>query len=155
MPIGLPTETLTASNPVAQSVTTFPNVINEGETLAYVLQLDDGAGGAILNTDFTAITLTLVDEETFVVINSRNAQDILGAGKLGDNNVVFSTAALLTWNMQALDTPVVDPTGTKKYEYHRAIFRFEYDLGLGAGPEVAIHEVRLVVKNAFSPITPL
>ena len=155
MALGFPTETLTASNPVAQSVTSFPDVIQEGETATYSIQLDDGAGGVIANTDFTAILLTLVDEETFAVINLRNSQDVLGAGKLGDNNVVFSVAALLTWSLQPLDTLVVDPTGTKKYENHRAIFRFEYDLGLGAGPEVAIHEVRLVVKNAFSPITPL
>ena len=149
MPLVLQSETYSSSRPVARSVFVVTDAVLEGETSVYSVQLEGPAAQVIANTDFTVITLTLVDEVTHSVINSRTEQDILdiGGGSIGGNNVVISPTALLTWTAQALDNIIVDPTDTVTIEWHRAIFRFEFDIGAGA--EVGLHEVRIPVKRAF------
>ena len=90
MPLTLSSESVTPSRPTSASIVTIVTVVKEGETAIYTTQLLGPSGGAILNTDFTAITLTFIDEATHAVINSRNAQDVLGPGKLGLNDHTFS-----------------------------------------------------------------
>ncbi len=150
MPLQISVETLTPSEVVQQVVTNFATTILEGATATYVLALQVSGGGTLDNTELSSATLTLYDEETKSVINSRSSQDILGApANIGDNNVVISIASQFTWSMQAADNAYVDPTKTKRVEYHRAIFTISYDSGSGA--EVLIHEVRFAVKRGFSP----
>ena len=150
MPLELSSEALVASNPATSSVTTIVTVVSEGETSVYSVQLTGPGGAPIANTDFSAITLSHVDELTKAVINSRSQQDVLGGGS-GQNNVTLSAAALLTWNLQAADNVVIDPTQTRKTVYNRAIFTFTFDIG--AGTEIGIHEVRIPVRKAFIPVT--
>jgi hypothetical protein len=68
----------------------------------------------------------------------------LGGSNLGANNVVISVASQFTWSLQAADNVFVDPTRTKRIEYHRAIFTIVY------GAETFIHEVKFPVRPAFS-----
>lgn len=151
MPLELSSETLTSSRPTEASITTITEPVKEGETAVYTVQLTGPGGAAIANTQFTAMTLTYIDEETHSVINSRNVQDVFGAGMLGDNNHTVSAAALLTWNLQTADTEFVDPTGTRSIEFHRAIYTFDFDIG--AGTERGIHEVRIPIRKGFTALT--
>lgn len=152
MPITPENQAITPSLPLSTEVFTAPTATGEGETATYVSQLRGPGGAIIANTDFTAITCTFIDETTKIPINGRVDQDILGAGMTGQNNFTFSATALLTWNLQAADNTVVDPTGTVKIEFHRAILTFDFDIG--SGPERAIHEVRIPVRRAFSTALP-
>ena len=120
--------------------------VTEGDTSSYVVQLQGPGGAIIANTDFSAIELTYVDEATRNVINGRNVQDVLGAGT-GANNVTLSPTALLTWNLQPADNVIVDSTGCTNIEFHRAIFKYTFDIG--SGTEVATCEVRIAVKRGF------
>lgn len=148
MPLEIGDSTFLTSRPIEKSVETIVDPIASGETASYQIQLTGPAEAAIANTDFTAITLTLVDEETRHVINDRLNQDVLGVGKLGDNNVVLTTEALLTWSIQSADTTFIDPSLTRKYVYYRAIFTFDFDIGAGA--ERGVHEVRLPIRKPFA-----
>lgn len=143
MPLEQSSEALTSSRPAVVSVKTFTEAIIQGETGSYSVQLTGPNAAAIADTDFSAITLTYVDEATLSVINSRNEQDVLNA-----NNVTLSATALLTWSIQAADTTFVDPSLTRMIEYHRAIFTFTFDIG--SGTEVGIHEVRIPIRKAFT-----
>ena len=149
MPLVLQSESYSPSTVTSRSVSSVTTTVFAGSTSVYTVQLEGPAAQVIANTDFTAITLTLVDESTRSVINSRSDQDILdiGGGSIGDNNVVISPTALLTWTAQPLDNVIVDVTDTVNIEFHRAIFTFSFDIGSGA--EVAIHEVRIPVRRVF------
>jgi hypothetical protein len=106
---------------------TLTEVAEENMTSQITFTLQLVGGGAIPNTDLTAVTLSLIDEETLAIINSRQDQDVLGAGMTGQNNVVISATSDFTFNLQAADNVIKDPSGTKKLEYHRARFTFDYD----------------------------
>lgn len=142
MPLTFNSETIGASNPTFRNSTKFTDVIDQGSTFSYSVQLLDSAGGSIADTDFSAITATLVDETTGAVINDRQDQDILN-----DNNFTLSATALLAWNGQAGDSVFVDPTQTRKLEWHRLVITFTFDVG--GGTEVGIHEVRYPVQKNF------
>lgn len=147
-------QTLASSTPVTKGAVTLTETVNEDTTATMVVTVTDSAGGAIANTDYTAITLTLLDEETHAIINSRQDQDVLGApANIGANNVVIDAAGELTWSMQIADNDYVDPTRTKQIEFHRAIFTIDGDFGSGA--ERIIHEIRFPLKRKFQPVTTL
>ena len=143
MPLEFSLESIAASAPVGKSVTTFAEPLHQGETAVYTVQFQGPGATAIADTDFAGLELSYVDEESHIIVNGRNTQDVLNM-----NNVTLSATALLTWNIQAADTAFVDPTGTRKIEFHRAIFRATFDIG--SGPEVAYHEVRIPVRRAFA-----
>jgi hypothetical protein len=147
MPLEFNSESVVVSSPVATSVTTITQLIHEGETATYSVQLQGPGGAAIADTDFTAIQMTYLDEESRLVINQRIDQNVLNA-----NNVTLSATALLTWSIQAADTAFIDPSETRTIEYHRAIFRFDFDIG--SGPEIGYHEVRIPVRRAFAAAVP-
>lgn len=149
MPLQVSAETFVPSEVLQRQVTNIGSSVNQGATASYVLGLQVAGGGTLVNTDITTATLTLYDEETKSVINSRHNQDVLGVSKTGANNVVVSVSSTFTWSMQALDNAYVDPTLTKRIEYHRAIFTIVYNSGAGA--ETLIHELKFPVKRSFSP----
>lgn len=146
MPLEQSSQTLTPSRPTSASITSFTEAVKEGETASYVATLTGPGGAAITDTDFTAITLTYIDETTHSPINSRDEQDVLNT-----NDVTLSGVAILTWAIQIDDTPFVDPTQTQQIEFHRAIFTFDFDIG--SGPERGIHEVRIPIRKKFDAIT--
>ena len=146
MPVSFASSSFSPATPSYRTIEVFSSPVDEGTTATYAVTIKTSAGGAIANTDITAATLTVIDEETHQVVNSRNAQNILGSG-LGANNVVISVTADITWSLQAADTAVIDPTRTKKIEYHRAIFKFT--TLIAAVTEISIHEVRFPIRPAF------
>ncbi len=150
MPLEITNETLTPSEIVQRTVTGITVLTLEGATAEYVLALQLAGGGTLNNTDLISATLTLFDEETRSVINSRMNQDILGMTNIGDNDVDISTVSQFTWSLTSEDNIFVDPTRTKRLEWHRAIFTIVFDPGSGPD-ETLIHEVRFPVKRSFSP----
>lgn len=135
--------TLTPTLPSFRSIETFVTLVEQGSTASYFTQITLAGGGPVANTDLVTGVLTVFDEETNVVVNARHNQDILGVSKIGANNVTVSVISGITWAIQALDSVVVDPTGTKKIEYHRAVFKFT------TATEVMQHTVRFPVRRAF------
>jgi hypothetical protein len=53
--------------------------------------------------------------------------------------------------MQAADNTYVDPTQTKRLEFHRALFTIQTTIA--AVTEIAIREVRFAVKPTFQALT--
>ena len=128
-----------------------PGNFYEQTTGRYQLALVDAQGAGLDSAVFSDITLTLLDEETRLVVNDRMDQDVLGSGD-GDNNVSLSETGLLIWIIQSEDTTLVDTTDTKRLEYHRAMFRFTFDVG--SGPEIGQRNVRFAVFKNLVPNIP-
>lgn len=134
MPAQISNETYTVSNPVGTSRTNFPVNTLQGATSVYSVTFLTLAGGAIANTQLTSISLSLFDVNSVSVINSRQDQDVLGAGKTGQNNVTVSATSDIVWTLQTADNVIVDVTNTVKVEQHLARFTVVYDVG--SGPDV-------------------
>jgi hypothetical protein len=146
MPLDIGTETYAPTAPRQTTETTLDTPLVAGATATYTLPLSITGGGVIANTDISSATLTLVDEETKVIVNGRQNQDIRGLGT-GANDVAISSIATLVWSLQPLDTKYIDPSKTKRLEWHRAIFTINYDTG--GGSETLIHTVRFPVLRPF------
>jgi len=149
MPVSITEETLTPSLVEQRIVRTLPDIMQEGASGVYLLELEVEGGGTFQSTWITAMTLTLYDEETGSLINNRLNQDILGGGS-GDNDVQVGMTGEITWAIQPEDNVYVDPTKTKRLEVHRAIFRVSYNAG--SDDEVFVHEMRFQVKPLYVPI---
>ncbi|MDB4263164.1 hypothetical protein N9842_03055 [Porticoccaceae bacterium] len=112
---------------------------DEASSAQYVATITDEAGSAIALTDLTAITLTLYDEYSGTIINSRTDQDVKNA-----NNVVITSGGVLTWSIQPADNAIINTTlRTNSYEFHVALFEYTWDSGSSAGK----HELELVVRQ--------
>ena len=110
--------------------------VDEGCTARYQTKLKDETGATIAT--LTAITLTLYDDSTGTIINSRTDQNVLN-----QNNVTFS-GSTLTWTLQPADNVIVT-TGvrTNSYEKHVALFEYTYDSGNKSGK----HELEFSVRQ--------
>ena len=113
--------------------TTFTEIIEEKSNFKYTGTLKDEAG--VLVTTLDSLTLTLYDEDSKNIVNSRNAQDILNA-----NNGTFSSG-VITFNGQPADSTPVDQT--KGTVVHRAMFDASWNAGAGRRP----WEVRFIIRN--------
>ncbi len=96
--------------------TIFP--IDEDTTPEYQVTLLDFDGVAIPDLDLDTLVLTLCDEKTGTIINSRDAQDVLNM-----NNVTV-VAGLVTWNLQAVDTAMHD--SDREAEIRVALWEWTY-----------------------------
>ena len=151
MPVIINSPAFSPSVPVNRSVQAYSTVTEEGSTGTYVFTLQTAGGGSIPNTDLLTAKITLFDEETRAVINSRQNQDILGAPtKTGANNVTISGTSTFTWTWLAADSAVVDPTRTKTLEWHRAVFDATMTVGLVT--ERVVHEIRFPVRRQFAAV---
>lgn len=110
--------------------------VDEGCTARYQTQFKDETGATI--HALTTLTLTLYDDSTGTIINSRNQQNVLD-----QNNVVFSGNTLI-WTLQPADNIIVT-TGvrTNSYERHIALFEYTYDSGNKSGK----HELEFSVRQ--------
>lgn len=151
MPVTFGSESLVVATPVSRARVTYTDIIEEGATADLSFTILTAAGGAVVNTEIDTMALTLLDEETTAVIASREDQDVLGGPKTGANNVTVSAGAAVVFSLQAVDNVTVDPTSTKKIEYHRAIFTITTTIS--AVTEIAIREYRFPVRPAFQPST--
>ena len=116
--------------------------VEEKITARYKVILSDEAGAAIPLSDMTTITLTLYDDYTGTIINSRNAQNVKNT-----NNVTYTEAGLLTWTLQPNDNIIVSSdVRTNSYEKHIALFEFTWDSGAKAGKHELEFQVRQLNK---------
>ena len=148
MPVIFASQSLAPATPVTRTVKTFTDIIEEGATADLSFTIQTAAAGVVANTDIDSMLLTMIDEETHaLVVAARENQDVLGAGKTGQNNVTVSATSAIVFSLQATDTVVVDPTKTKKIEYHRAVFTIQTTILTVT--EIAKYEVRFPVRPAF------
>jgi len=110
--------------------------VNEKVTARYTADVQDHEENAIAGSSLTTLTLTLYDQSTGTIINSRNAQDVLNT-----NGVTVNSSGNLVWIIDPDDNAIV--TSTSKVEKHIALFAWTWDSGNKAGK----HEVMLHVKN--------
>lgn len=82
--------------------------VDEGCTARYQTQFK-GETGATIHA-LTTLTLTLYDDSTGTIINSRNQQNVLD-----QNNVVFSGNTII-WTLQPADNIIVT-TGVRTNSY--------------------------------------
>lgn len=116
--------------------------VEEKITARYKVILSDETGAVIPLSDMTTITLTLYDDYTGTIINSRNAQNVKNT-----NNVTYTEAGLLTWTLQPNDNIIVSSdVRTNSYEKHIALFEFTWDSGAKAGKHELEFQVRQLNK---------
>ena len=117
------------------SVTLGP--INERTTAKYTSDpLLDEDGVTVAGSVLSTATLTLYDEKTKTILNSRNAQNVNQA-----NGVTISDAGVVAWTMTPADNAIVNDKLPS--EVHVAVFDFRWDAGVSR----AMHEVKFLVKN--------
>jgi len=117
------------------SVTLGP--INERTTAKYTSDpLLDENGTAVDGSILTSATLTLYDQKTKTILNSRNAQNVNQA-----NNVAISAAGVVTWELVPADNAIVNDALSQ--EVHVALFDFRWD----GGASRCMHEVKIAVRN--------
>ena len=116
--------------------------VEEKSTGRYKVVLHDEAGLAIPLSAMTTITLTLYDDYTGTIINSRNAQNVKNT-----NNVSYTEAGLLTWTLQPNDNIIVtSEVRTNGYEKHIALFEYTWSSGSKAGKHELEFQVRQLNK---------
>ena len=110
--------------------------VREGCTAKYTATIKDESGAALAAAALHTLTLTLYDQTSETILNSRNRQDVLNT-----NNVAIDASGVLTWTMQPADNAVLD--ATQKVERHVALFEWTWDSGAKAGK----YEVKIDVEN--------
>ena len=108
------------------------------ESAIFTGTLLDVAGVAIPLANIASLTLTLTDAKTGVVINSRNAQNVLNA----NNVTVNSTTGAMQWLVQVADTALYDTNSS--IEDHVAKFTWTYETS-----KVGIHVHRMRIVNSL------
>lgn len=109
--------------------------IAEKTTQRITFQAVDEEGTALADTDLATLTVTLFDETTKQIINTRTATNILGANGGTFSNGVFA------WLMSPLDNAIVDG---RPYEYHVVLVQWTYG---GGGVKQGRQPIRLMVVN--------
>ena len=94
---------------------------------------------AIPLSSVDSITMTLIEEQTGDVINSREAQDVLNT----NNCTLDSTSGLFTWAVQTADTAIVGNTRVGDREHHIATFSIVWSTTNQMNFEIALHVLNL------------
>jgi hypothetical protein len=107
------------------------DAITERTSAQYTCTFTGPTGAAISGAAIRAITASLYDHDS-AVINSRDAQNVLGANGGALSGDTF------TLTLGALDTVAV---GTREMQLRTLVLRVTFDTG------VLVHEVRFFVRN--------
>jgi hypothetical protein len=102
----------------------------KGATARYtaVITQEDGAT-AIPAASLSSLTLTLIDDATGAVINSRSGQNVLNV-----NGVTVDSSGNLAWAMSPADNPIVAATLPHgRAELHLATFAWTWAGGAKGG----------------------
>jgi hypothetical protein len=111
--------------------------VNERTTAKYTTDpLTDEDGAVIAGSTMTTATLTLYDQKTGAIINSRNQQNVNNA-----NNVTIADTGIVSWTLMPADNAIVN--GRLSQEMHVAVFDFRWD----GGTSRSVHEVKILVNN--------
>lgn len=117
--------------------------VQEGESCDITGTFQNG-DTAIAKSALGTVTLTLYDERTSEVINSRNDQDILDA-----NGGSITDAGVLTLKLQADDNVVCGSIAAGRTEPHIARIKFTWTDG--ELTRTGIQEFRLRVEKLATP----
>lgn len=114
--------------------------VNELTTAEYTATITDEDGETpIPLADLSTVTLTLYDEASGSIINSRDDTNVKNTGPV----TIHATSGLLTWTMAPADNPIVGSVAVGGVEKHIALFEWTWDSGNKAGK----HEVLIEVVN--------
>lgn len=108
-------------------ITNSSVAINELTSALLTFQLEkyvDGAWTALPVGELLTLTLTLYEETTETILNTRNAQNVFNT-----NNVTVSASGFVTWQSQPADNSCV---GTALLEEHVALFEWSWADGQGS-----------------------
>lgn len=114
--------------------TRFEQVINEKSTFRYRAILRGVDGVVVPGAVLTSATLTLYTAPGEVIVNGRDAQNVLNT-----NNVTISGTGILIFSGQANDAVILDTQ--LNVEIHRAQFHLVWP-----GGEMR-HEVDFMIRN--------
>ena len=117
--------------------------VQEGESCNITGTFQNG-DDAVAKASLVTVTLTLYDELTSAVINSRNDQDILD-----DNGGSITAAGVLTLKLQAADNCVCGSIAAGRTESHIARVKFTWTDG--ELTRTGIQEFRLHVEKLATP----
>lgn len=98
--------------------------VSEGQSCDFVLTPTDPDGAAIDANDLLTLTLTLYDDESDAVINSREDQDILDA-----NGGTIEEDLTVTVRLDGDDNVIVGSASEDEIERHVARFEYTYNDG--------------------------
>ena len=111
--------------------------VQERQTATVTFTLRDQAAAAVPSAQLTTALITLYDQRTQTVINSRNAQNVLNL----NNVAMHDTSGVVTWTVQIADQAIQN--AQLEVEKHIALFSFTWS----AGAKAWAHEVILSVAN--------
>ena len=121
------------------SQTIQPFRVNEKTSARYACVIKDENEVAIPAASLTTLTLTLYDQTSDGIINSRSAQNVLNA-----NGVTVDSSGNLVWVLDPADNLIVGTTVPQNsYERHVALFTYTYNAGRTGRTEVQIAVLNL------------
>lgn len=120
-------------------------VIEAGESLVVEGTFVDGNGAAILEANIATFELTLYDEDSATIINSRNAVDIKDA-----NNGVVDTAGTFSFRLDPDDAVIIN-TNKEVGDLESHIIKLVWTWNDGTADLTGIHETRIFVKKIATP----
>ncbi len=120
---------------------------NEKDTPVYYGLIKDHAGAVVDLTAADSLTLTLYEESTEAVVNSRTAQNVKNANGV----TVYATAQSVTIDGVAISYNLIWPTtiadnaiiGTRSLEKHIGVFTAIWS----SGTKRSTHEVSWLIRN--------
>lgn len=118
-------------------------IVQEGESCNVSGQLKNGADD-VIKASLLSLVLTLYDESSSAVINSRDAQDVLDAA--GGS---VSAGGLITMALDPADNPIAGSAPAGSTEPH--ILRFKWTWHDGTSTRTGIQEFRLQAEKLASP----
>ena len=114
-------------------MTIFP--ANERTSSRYTGQIVDEVGVGVPASLLVTLTLTLFDDDTGAIINSRNHQNVLNA-----NGVSVDSVGMVVWIIDPLDVVVLSG---REIESHTAVFAWTW-----SGSKAGNHSFQMAVANA-------
>jgi hypothetical protein len=127
--------------------------VNEQSTAFWDFSLVDEDEDAIALASLDTLTLTLTDDLTGAVLNSRSAQNVLNV-----NNVTVSAQGAVSWEMTPADNAIVGSPVPDGGETHTAVFTWTWDGGTRSQSYVfkfSVTKVARVGVDSAAETTPL
>ena len=118
-------------------LTQINTLIQEGASATLFAKLRDPRTRELVpKSSVVSLFLTLYDEFTKTIINSRDKQNVLDA-----NGGAIDANGEFTMQLDPIDNIIVDPTKAINQETHVALFQFTFDGGFQTGIQEVFFEV--------------
>ena len=118
---------------------TLDQCVNEGEVALYTAIIKDEDGNEIPGTSLDTLTLTLYTLEAQTIINSRDDQNILGAG-----GGAVDGLGVLTMDLNEFDNAIIN--NALDVEWREMLFKWTYATSTRTGRHVKAYAVRNLSK---------